>query len=365
MNRKLPLRSFKLKSFKAVQDSRKIQFTPLTAFIGNNGSGKSSIIEALETLQRIVLQDIDRAMAPWHGFEHVWNKAKDHSLRKDRVTNPMTFSLLGNHTIGKCKFQIEIAADESLNRIFFQKYKAAYGPGEFLERPNLTLNGEVKDPELTSFVEGWQFLRLNPYAMTEPLPQRRSSGSIRLESNGSNIAEYLWSIHKKDVQAFNGIIDAVKVVLPSLIDLQPAITSELDRRVYLNLSEDRIHGKMPGWLLSTGTLRILALLSIFHDPEPPSLIIIEEIENGLDPRTIHLLVEEMRYFIESGRGQIILTTHSSYLLDLLTLSQIIVVERDENGSPQFTRPSSSKEMAEWAKKFSPGRLYTMGKLNRS
>ena len=74
-----------------------------------------------------------------------------------------------------------------------------------------------------------------------------------------------------------------------------------------------------GWLLSTGTLRILALLALFRHPEPPPLIIIEEIENGLDPRSVHLIVEEIRRVTESGRSQVILTTHSPYLLDLLDL----------------------------------------------
>jgi hypothetical protein len=48
------LRSFRLKNFKAVRDRGVIRFTPLTVFIGNNGSGKSSIIEGLETSQTIV-----------------------------------------------------------------------------------------------------------------------------------------------------------------------------------------------------------------------------------------------------------------------------------------------------------------------
>jgi predicted ATPase len=41
MKGKLSLFSFKVKNFKAVQDRRTIKVTPLTVFIGNNGSGKS------------------------------------------------------------------------------------------------------------------------------------------------------------------------------------------------------------------------------------------------------------------------------------------------------------------------------------
>ncbi len=64
MKSKLSLSSFCLKSFKAVQNSKTIRFTPLTVFIGNNGSGKSSIVEAMETFQSIVLSGLDEAMIP-------------------------------------------------------------------------------------------------------------------------------------------------------------------------------------------------------------------------------------------------------------------------------------------------------------
>lgn len=90
---------------------------------------------------------------------------------------------------------------------------------------------------------------------------------------------------------------------------------------------------------------------------------IEEIENGLDPRSIHLIVEEIRTAVLSEKTQVILTTHSPYLLDLLTLDQLVLVARDETGEPRFYRPGSDqKKLKEWSKDFAPGRLYTMGSL---
>jgi predicted ATPase len=365
MKSKLSLSSFCLKNFKAVQNSKTIKFTPLTVFIGNNGSGKSSIVEAMETFQAIVISGLDEAMVSWYGFEYVWNKAKEHKALKDKVSNPMTFTFHGKAEDEKLKFHLEVVSDSTFNKIYFQDYKAAYDTGEFTPMHKFISKGEITDPKLKSFVSGWQFLRLDPYLMTEPMPQKRSSGAIKLNHTGSNIAEYLQSIRDQDLHAFNGIIEALKGVLPFAEDLQPAITSELDRKVYLSMSEENIADKLPGWLLSTGTLRILALLAILRHPTPPPVIIIEEIENGLDPRTVHMLVDEIRHFVESGLGQVIVTTHSPYLLDLLKLSQIVVVERDASGSPVFSRPSSQKSLEEWAEKFSPGKLYTMGKLKRS
>ena len=153
----------------------------------------------------------------------------------------------------------------------------------------------------------------------------------------------------------------LRYVLPFALDLQPTPTSELERTFYLKLKEGDF--EVPGWLLSTGTLRIVALLACLRHPEPPPVLVVEEIENGLDPRTLHLVVEEIRAAVATGRTQVIATTHSPYLLDLLDLSHIVVVER-ENGEPRFTRPNEA-ELAEWSKSFSPGRLYTMGRLTRN
>jgi predicted ATPase len=129
------------------------------------------------------------------------------------------------------------------------------------------------------------------------------------------------------------------------------------------LSEAGIEEPLGGWLLSQGTLRIVALLAVLRHPRPFSVVFIEELENGLDPRAIHLIVEEIHTFIEAG-GQVVATTHSPYLLDLLDLSQIIVVERSPSGAPTFKRPSLRKLKA-WSEKFAPGRLYTMGNLTES
>jgi predicted ATPase len=92
---------------------------------------------------------------------------------------------------------------------------------------------------------------------------------------------------------------------------------------------------------------------------------LEEIENGLDPRSIHLIVEEIRNAVQSGVTQVILTTHSPYLLDLLTLEHLVLVERDAKGQPRFTRPADNVGLARWAQEFAPGKLYTMGSLSGS
>jgi len=101
------LKSFRVKNFKAIKDSGSVKLTPLTVFIGNNGSGKSSLIESLQTVQDIVDDGLDRAMQNWFGFEHIWHKGSEHKIRQqisnyDRLaqTNSMSFELRGKQNQG-------------------------------------------------------------------------------------------------------------------------------------------------------------------------------------------------------------------------------------------------------------------------
>ena len=223
------------------------------------------------------------------------------------------------------------------------------------------LTGDVGLRKLANLVKSWQFLSLVPDRMGYPLPQKRTGGAVRLARDGSNIAEFLLELREADQTAFDGLIEALAFVLPYARDLQPAITSELERKAWLQLSEANF--KVPGWMLSTGTLRVVALLALLRHPTPPPLIVIEEIENGLDPRTVGMLVEEIRNAIELKKTQVIATTHSPYLLDLLALEHLLLVERDASGEPKFYRPMSDTSLAAWRDRFAPGQLYLMDRLH--
>ena len=388
MKKRLPLRSFRLQNFKAVRDSGTVSFGPLTAFIGNNGAGKSSLVEGLETFRDIVLHGLDAAMTRWRGFEHVWHHGVGHDLAhlfetRPQHAQPMTFhahlrmnafSLRARQEInlGGREMELFIQGEQArrkssrgtklITRDAFGKQTSARGQtGRPRALSRRIENGRSLFQDMIGDeLSGWQFLSLVPDAMGQPVPQQRPAARIALARNGANLAEYLNEIRNLDANAFNGIFESLRYVLPFAMDLQPTLASELQREFYLKLREESF--EVPGWLLSTGTLRILALLACLRHPDPPPLLVVEEIENGLDPRTLHLIVEEIRAAITTGTTQVILTTHSPYLLDLLDLSHIVVVER-ENGQPTFKRPDEAA-LAHWAKSFSPGRLYTMGRLTR-
>lgn len=382
------IKIIEVKNFKAIE-SAKVKLTPLTAFIGYNGMGKSSLLEALQMFKSIVTEGLDAAVRPWREFEHIYYKGNlEKNVRRKQFFKsdikyefePMEFkfqvNLKGKGVRELKKFSTAIG-QEYYNRefkriegnIFYISELAKYKEYESSRDAdnNYIIQGR-KSPwqtpdrsilsaelEIRRYVESWQFLSMNTFLMGDPHSQKKTSGPITLHKDGRNIAEFLLSIRDKDIEVYKGILETLQYVLPYAKDLQPQITQELEKMVYLQLSEQDF--KLPGWMLSTGTLKILALLAVFRHPEPSPLIVIEELENGLDPRTIHLVITEIRNYIDNKKGQVLITSHSPYLLDQLHISQIVFVERkDEKVS--LSRPAYDEEVLEWSKKFAPGQLYT-------
>lgn len=382
------IKNIEVKNFKAIE-SAKVKLTPLTAFIGYNGMGKSSLLEALQMFKSIVTEGLDAAVRPWREFEHIYYKGNlEKNVRRKQYFKadikyefePMEFifqvNLKGKGVRELQKFSTAIG-QEFYNRelkrlegnIFYISELAKYKEYESSRDAdnNYIIQGR-KSPwqtpdrsilsaelEIRRYVESWQFLSMNTFLMGDPHSQKKTSGPITLHKDGRNIAEFLLSIRDKDIEVYKGILETLQYVLPYAKDLQPQITQELEKMVYLQLSEQDF--KLPGWMLSTGTLKILALLAVFRHPEPSPLIVIEELENGLDPRTIHLVITEIRNYIDNKKGQVLITSHSPYLLDQLHISQIVFVERkDEKVS--LSRPADDEEVLEWSKKFAPGQLYT-------
>ncbi len=372
------IKTIEIRNFKAIEKV-KVKLSPLTAFIGYNGTGKSSLLEGLEMFKALVTEGLDRAIRPWKEFEHIYYKGKKKSQKftKGGIEHQFSpieflFSAYLSQKNGnkRLSFSTAIGQEKTDRRnMFFISEKVNHG---LFERVRDADNHYIKEDrsmseqspdksilsselEISRYVESWQFLSMNTFLMGDAFPQKKTNGIITLNKDGRNIAEYLLSIREKDVNAYQGIIETLSYVLPYAKDLQPQITTELERMVYLQMTEQDF--KLPGWMLSTGTLKILAILAVFRNPEPSPLIVIEELENGLDPRAIHLVITEIQHYLDQQKGQVLITSHSPYLLDLLHISHIIFVAR-KNDAVCMSRPADNQEVMEWSKKYAPGQLYT-------
>jgi predicted ATPase len=366
------LQSIAVENFKSLQKSGVVRLKPLTAIIGSNGSGKSSLLEAVETYRKIVLGGLDAALEDWSGFEQIRHKSVQHAMISaaaadpSRQYKPMRFTLAFKREKLPLRLEMAVNSRDQGNIVYIQEERVALGKnirhrqaGVFPEgRSMLALDQSIG--YVAEALRDIAFLRLNPVQIGALQPTRRSGGRIRLAADGANVAEYLIDLRKRSASAYEEITLAMRYVLPYASEVQPQmLDTGIIQRGYLQLLEKRY--EIPGWLMSTGSLRALPLIALLLDPDPPQVIFIEEIENGLDPRTIGLIVDLLKAATSSGRTQVISTTHSPYLLDQLGLDDVLLCERKDKG-PAFSWPADRDELANWRQRFMPGRLYIMNVL---
>lgn len=182
----------------------------------------------------------------------------------------------------------------------------------------------------------WRLLQLDPALLRKPVPV---AASDVLEADGSNLAAVLARLKaetRSEAQPC-GVLDDIAAALNSLI---PG-TRKLDADLHDASREYRVELTMRDGLpfssrvLSDGTLRVLALLTLLHDPGHRGLICFEEPENGVHPGRVKLLVQQLRSMVSDPRTyqqeqgalplcQFFLNSHSPVVLSAL-------LERSEHG----------------------------------
>jgi predicted ATPase len=108
--------------------------------------------------------------------------------------------------------------------------------------------------------------------------------------------------------------------------------------------------------LSDGVLRLICWSVLCLQPNPPTLICIDEPDQGVHPRTLPVLAGLFKKACE--RTQVLLATHASYFLMQFELSNVAVL-RKENGEAKFIKPSSSKMLTENLAEFGSAELEVM------
>lgn len=114
----------------------------------------------------------------------------------------------------------------------------------------------------------------------------------------------------------------------------------------------------PASMLSDGTLSFLCLVAVLFDPNPASLVCLDEPEVGLHPSLIRLVAELLDLAAE--RTQLIVATHSPQLITYLRPEHIVVVEAVD-GQTQFRRLDAD-ELQVWLRDFTLGELWLQGEI---
>jgi len=155
-----------------------------------------------------------------------------------------------------------------------------------------------------------RFLDFNLDAMRQP----SFPGQNTLGDRGENLSSVLQAIHE-DEASRTALVEWVRELTPMDVTDFAFPTDQIGR-VLVTLSEEDGR-EVTAYSASDGTLRFLAVLAALLGPEPAQLCFFEELENGLHPARLHLLIDLIERRVARGDMQIVATTHSPQLVRLL------------------------------------------------
>ena len=138
---------------------------------------------------------------------------------------------------------------------------------------------------------------------------------------------------------------------------------DLNGRVNLRIRE--ANGRaVSAYSASDGTLRFLGMLAALLDEDYVGLYFFEEIDNGIHPARLHLLLDLIERQTAKGKIQVVATTHSPDVLNLIsdtTFENTSVIYRDEHSADAVIRRVAELPNArELRKSQGLGRLHAGG-----
>jgi predicted ATPase len=195
-------------------------------------------------------------------------------------------------------------------------------------------------------------------------PSRYDAGeSFQLAADASNLAGFLRWMSEKHPDTFDLLVDDLQSIVPSVKDLIfVPVGGTDDSTLAIRIRERGLAGSTTLSEASFGTIRSMALLAMLHDPNPPRITCVEEIDHGLHPHALDRIVERMR--AASRRTQLLVVTHSPALANRLQPKEIVVCERELDTGESHIPAIPSWKVAAMARTSGllPGELWFSGAL---
>jgi predicted ATPase len=184
-------------------------------------------------------------------------------------------------------------------------------------------------------LERWLFFYFEPrerMRAANPVNEVRHIGLM-----GEELTAFLNTLRALDERQFQALERALHLVIPSIT----GVVLDVNNLGEIELRLREGNTLIPARVVSEGTLRILGLLALAGAKKPPALVGFEEPENGVHPRRLQLIAELLQTRAELGETQMIVTTHSPLLLDLIA-DQYLYSCLKRQGSTQIEHLASSK-----------------------
>lgn len=204
------------------------------------------------------------------------------------------------------------------------------------------------------FISDILFVMLDSRAMRKSVPP---DAPRTFQPTGANLARALEALQQEDKQNFRRWLQHLQTVLTDLTDLEVA---ELPENRFRYIVATFAGGaKVPSWLLSDGSLRVMALTLLPYLPTPQGVYFVEEPENGVHPKVLEAIYQSLSSVYN---GQVLCATHSPVFLNLAKPEELLCFARTESGATDIVSGDKHPRLKEWREEVSLGDLLVSGVL---
>ena len=160
-----------------------------------------------------------------------------------------------------------------------------------------------------------------------------------LEENGSNLVNIIQQLLKTKAkkEKLNKIL---RIILPFIDDIK--IENNVNKSVFFKVKESYNKKEFPSYMLSDGTVNILAVIVALYFQNNDDIIVLEEPERNIHPKLLSILVTILED-VSSDR-QIFITTHNPFIIKEANLNDVLLVSRDSSGVSKISKIVDDKNI---------------------
>jgi predicted ATPase len=341
------MNEIKIIGYKSIRNAT-VALRPINILIGGNGSGKSNFLSFFEFLHHLYEQKLQNYVAMNGYIDRLLHQSEQSSTK---IIAKLSF----NEDKNAYGFGIEKSDDSFIftkETLFYEKrgWDISENGKEALAKTSDVFRAKY----IRNYLEGLKKYHFHDTGRNSPFNKAShvENDVYFLYEKGENLAAFLWMIRQNYPKVYRRLVKNIQGVAPYFSDffLEPNETG------YIKLQwKDQYSSMVYGASnLSDGTIRYIALATLFMQPKLPNTIIIDEPELGLHPFAIAELASLIQSVTNSG-VQVIVATQSADLISYFEPEDIITVDQKE-GASEFNRLDSN-DLKVWLEDFSLGNLW--------
>ena len=367
----MQIESIAVKNYRCLRDSALNDLSRLTVLVGANGSGKSSLIDVFAFLKDALTENVSSAAARRGGYRQLVSRGQAGPIEitvkfRERGGRLATYWLKVNQDSGRVVVEHEALSYRKGKRgrawrfLYSSRgegevitnetdYGEPFTAGKHQEKTEFKLDGPsilaVKSfgqlqefpvvSDFRSLIENWHISDLH---IADARPGVGAGYAEHLSTRGDNVALAAQHLYETHPRQFERVLEAMRERVPGVRSVEAKPTE--DGRLVLRFQDGGFKDPFAARHVSDGTIKMFAYLVLLYDPNPHSLLAVEEPENQLYPALMRQLVEEFRAYAQRG-GQVFVSTHSPDFLNGAELDEIRWLAK-ENGFTKIRRASDSE-----------------------